>query len=404
MFQIREANRNAITRLKTTTALAGTVAVLLSANTAYALPTGGLVSAGSASISSSGSQTTITQSSGRAVIDWSSFNVENGETVQFVQPSATSVALNRIHDTSASEIYGALNANGQVWLLNANGIVFGKGSQVNVGGLIATTANISNSNFMAGNNSFDTPGSPGSWHRQCRQHHCGGRRDAGFCCASVVNTGVINAHLGKVTLASGDTFALDMYGDGLINLAVSPEVTAQLVANSGLIQDNGGGVLLTAAAGSQIVNSLIDNTGIIGAQSAGVNQDGSIELYAEGSNAVTGNVTAGKGQKSGGSTVINSGILDASGYGAGETGGTISVLADNVGILSGSFIDASGDVGGGTIRIGGDFHGAGRYAHGDQHLRRCKQPHPRQRQHQRRRRKCGGMERWRHLVLRQHHG
>ena len=116
--------------------------------------------------------------------------------------------------------------------------------------------------------------------------------------------------------------------------------------------------MITAAAARDLVDDLIVNTGVI--QATAMNgQTGSVTLYAEGSNAVKGNVAANKGRKSGTSTVEDSGVIDASGYGSGETGGTISILGDNVGILSGAIIDASGDAGGGTIKIGGDFHGQG---------------------------------------------
>ncbi|MGH7226448.1 MAG: filamentous hemagglutinin N-terminal domain-containing protein, partial [Gemmataceae bacterium] len=110
---------------------------------AYALPTGGQVSAGQASISTGAGSVNVTQTSSRAVIDWSGFNIGSGEQVDFSQPSSSAIALNRIHDSQPSSIDGQLNANGQVWLLNPTGIMFGSGAQVNVGGLVATTSNIS---------------------------------------------------------------------------------------------------------------------------------------------------------------------------------------------------------------------------------------------------------------------
>src|ERR1700722_5037164 len=115
-----------------------------------AAPSGGTVSGGAATITHSGSVTDITQSTGRAIIDWRSFNIAAGETVKFLQPSSSSVALNRISGAAPSSIYGVLTANGTVILVNPDGILFGPGSRVDVGGLVATTANISNADFMAG--------------------------------------------------------------------------------------------------------------------------------------------------------------------------------------------------------------------------------------------------------------
>ena len=175
---------------------------------------------------------------------------------------------------------------------------------------------------------------------------------------TVINNGVITAKLGSVQLTSGDSFTVDMYGDGLMQVAVSNQVQSQLVANTGLIEADGGTVQLTAAAGSQIINSLITVAGEIKTPAV-AQQNGEILIYAEGSNAVPGNVAANKGIKSGDSEVLVSGTLDATGYGAGQTGGSITVTGDHVGLLAGASIDASGDVGGGYVKIGGDFHGQG---------------------------------------------
>ena len=341
--------------LLTSTAILG----LAIPGVAAALPSGGHVVAGQASIASPNSnQVTITQSSSRAVINWGSFNVSAGQKVQFKQPNASSITLNRVTDGGSSSIDGQLTANGRIWLINPSGIVFGHNAQVNVGGLLATTANIDDSDFIAGNYQFKTPGNPTASIVNEGSITVKQAGLATLVAPSVINQGTITATLGKVQLASGDTFTIDPYGDGLINLAVSPKVAQQLVQNSGKIIANGGQVQLTAAAGEEVLGSLINNTGLIEADSVD-GKTGQITMYAAGSNAVAGNVSANKGLIQGDSEVLNSGTLDAAGYGNGQKGGTIQVLGDNVGILTGSKIDASGDAGGGTIRIGGDFHGAG---------------------------------------------
>ena len=133
-------------------------------------------------------------------------------------------------------------------------------------------------------------------------------------------------------------------------------------------------------------------SGVIEAESIG-SQNGQIVLYAEGSNAVPNNVAANKGQKQGTSEVLVSGTLDASGYGSGQTGGNISVLGDHVGILSGSLIDASGDAGGGTIKIGGDFHGQGTTPTALNTVVIRGRSSDGRRHHLRQRRQCRGVER-----------
>jgi filamentous hemagglutinin family protein len=345
-------------RLLVSTALAGLVC-LAGTPQAYANPTGGQVVGGTATISSVGNTLTVQQTSSNAIINWNSFNIAAGETTRFQQPSANSIALNRVTGTqNPSQILGQLTANGQVWIINPNGVMFGNGAQVNVAGLVATTANISDGNFMAGDYTFSHPGNPNATVSNAGSITTADAGLVAFVAPNVSNAGLIEAKLGKVQLGSGDTFALDLYGDGLISLQAGSAVTQQIVNNSGVIQANGGTVTLTAAAAQDTVNSLINNSGVIEARSVG-QQNGQIVLYAEGSNAVANNDAMRKGTKTGSSTVLVSGVLDASGYGTGQTGGKISALGDNVALLDGSLIDASGDLGGGAIRIGGAYQGKG---------------------------------------------
>ena len=347
-------------RLRSSTCLSAAALLCMLPQLALANPEGGVVSAGSASIATSGNTLTVNQTSNKAVIDWRGFDIGAGETTQFVQPGSTSIALNRVNSNSASRIDGNLTANGNVIIVNQNGVLFGQNAKVDVNGLVATTADIDTTKFMSstGALAFDKAGNPNAVIANAGQITAKEAGLVGLVAPNVINSGVITAKLGRVHLASGDTATVDLYGDGLMDVAVSGAVQSQLVANSGVLSANGGTVALTAAAGKDIVNSLIAQSGALQAQSVGV-KNGKIVIAAEGSNAVAGNVASNKGKKSGSSTVLVSGVVDASGYHNGERGGSISVLGDHVGILSGTFIDASGYDGGGTIKIGGDFHGAG---------------------------------------------
>ncbi|MEO1469552.1 MAG: filamentous hemagglutinin N-terminal domain-containing protein, partial [Pseudomonadota bacterium] len=127
---------------------------------AVAGPEGGIVIGGSAEIVTQGRQTTIEQASDRALIEWRDFDIAPDEGVTFRQPSAASIALNRVKSVDPTVIRGQLNANGQVWVVNRNGVHIGEGASVDVGGLIATTADITDAAFMAGEDRFDIPGSP----------------------------------------------------------------------------------------------------------------------------------------------------------------------------------------------------------------------------------------------------
>jgi len=135
---------------------------------AMAAPTGGQVTAGTGTISQSGATTTINQSSQNLSLSWKSFNVASSETVNFRQPNSSALAINRIADTQGSTVLGHINANGQVWLINPNGILFGATAQVNVGGLVASTLDTADGSTFAGNgtgsvvNEGSTP-PPSTW-------------------------------------------------------------------------------------------------------------------------------------------------------------------------------------------------------------------------------------------------
>ncbi|MCK9382487.1 MAG: filamentous hemagglutinin N-terminal domain-containing protein [Sulfuritalea sp.] len=303
---------------------------------AYALPVGGVVAAGGASISSAAGSTTINQSTQNAAINWQSFSIGQGEAVQFMQPNSSSVALNRVLGADASSILGSMSANGKVFLVNPNGILFGKGAQVNVGGLVASTLNITDSDFMAGRYQF--AGSSGASVLNQGSINA----DGGYVAllgANVGNDGVISARLGTVALAAGNAITLDVAGDGLLNVTVSQGAVDALVQNGGLIQADGGQVLLTAQSAGNLLQSAVNNTGVIQAQTI-ENHNGTIRLL--------GDMQSG--------TVSVSGTLDASGTGAGQTGGSVTVTGHHVGLF-GTTINASGDAGGGTVLIGGDYQG-----------------------------------------------
>ena len=233
-------------RAKRLVAIVTSVALTFQPMFACANPVGGVVSAGSATITQSGNTLDINQTSNKAVINWRGFNIAPGETTQFNQPSSGALALNRVNSNSASQIDGALKANGDIIIINQNGVMFGAGAAVNVNGLIATTANISNNDFMnaTGPLNFNMPGNPNASIINNGTITAAQAGLVGLVAPNVVNNGTITANLGKVQLASGDTATIDMYGDGLMSVAVSNAVTSQLVANKGIIEAGGwqGGV------------------------------------------------------------------------------------------------------------------------------------------------------------------
>ncbi|WPC66808.1 filamentous hemagglutinin N-terminal domain-containing protein [Rhodoferax ferrireducens] len=305
-------------------ALAISVALTFGGN-AIALPAGGVVAAGGASISTVAGNTTINQSTQNAVINWQSFNVASGEAVRFVQPNSNSVLLNRVLGADPSNILGSLTANGKVFLVNPNGILFGQGASVNVGGLVASTLNIADGDFMAGNYKFSGAGN-GTVLNQGSINTDGGY--VALLGANVRNDGVIAARLGTVALAAGNAMTLDVAGDGLLNVTVNQGAVNALVQNGGLIQADGGQVLLTAQAAGSLLSTVVNNTGVIRAQTLVTGKDGSIKLM--------GDMQSG--------TVNVGGVLDASAPNGGN-GGFIETSAAHVMIASDAKVSTAAPTG-----------------------------------------------------------
>jgi filamentous hemagglutinin family protein len=284
---------------------------------AYAGPAGGQVTAGVGSIAQTGpsgaTTTTINQSTQNLSLDWKSFNVGIRETVNFVQPSATALAVNKIFDTNGSQILGNLNANGQVFLINPNGVIFGAGAQVNVGGLVASTLDISSS---TGSSASFAGNSTGSVINLGKITAANGGYVA-LLGNHVSNQGVISAQLGTVALGAGSAITLSFNGSNLVRMVVDQSVLNTLADNGGLIQADGGKVLMTAGAAKSLLASVVNNTGVIEART--VNQQG-------------GTITLLGGMQNG--TVNVAGTLDASApsalNGQGGNGGFIETSAANV--------------------------------------------------------------------------
>jgi filamentous hemagglutinin family protein len=299
-------------RLNMTALVAGLVMGSASLPMAQAAPAGGQVTSGAGSIAQSGQTTTIKQSTQNLSLNWKSFNVGASETVNFVQPSATAIAVNKIFDTNGSQILGNLNANGQVFLINPNGVIFGAGAQVNVGGLVASTLDIAST--TAGSTSFSGTGT-GSVINLGKITAANGGYVA-LLGNHVSNQGVIAAQMGTVALGAGSAVTLSFNGSNLVRMVVDQSVIKTLAENGGLIQADGGKVLMTAGAAKSLLASVVNNTGVIEART--VNQQG-------------GTITLLGGMQNGAVNVA--GTLDASAPNGGN-GGFIETSAAHVQVAS----------------------------------------------------------------------
>jgi filamentous hemagglutinin family protein len=322
------------TLLMTSTALLalGSMLSTLGAGPAGAQPTGPNVVGGNATVSGAGTNSVIiNQTTDRAIINWNTFNVSSGGSATFNQPGSSSITLNRVTGgLGPSVIDGTITANGRVFIINRDGMLFGRGAVINTAGFLATTNDIRNADFMAGRINFNIPGrsSASIVNYGNITAHSGGF--AALVAPGVRNAGTISAHLGTVALASGNSFTLDMYGDRLIQVAVGDEIAGKvidvatgkplssLVTNEGTLRANGGRVEITAAAARHIVDSVINNKGVIEANSVGT-RNGRIVLGGA-------TQTAGLPKQ----TIKVSGKISATGKDKGQKGGTIQITGEDI--------------------------------------------------------------------------
>ena len=292
-------------------------------------PLGGQVSAGAGSVTQSGATTTIQQASPNLSLNWKSFNIAPQETVNFVQPSATAVAVNRIFDTNGTQILGRLNANGQVYLINPNGILFGQGAQVNVGALVASTLGFNDASLNGSSRTFSGTGT-GSIVNQGTINATGSGGSGGFVALlgnNVSNQGAITAPQGTVALGAGSSTTLTFQNNSLLKMQVDQSVLNTLADNGGLIRADGGLVLMSAGAKDALLASVVNNTGFIEARTV-QEHNGTIILL--------GGMTAG--------TVHVGGTLDASAPNGGN-GGFIETSAAHVKIATAANITTAAPAG-----------------------------------------------------------
>ncbi|MDT4332468.1 YDG domain-containing protein [Methylomonas sp. MS20] len=334
-------------------ALAGAWQPALAELAGNALPSGGQVASGQVKIQQNGARMDVVQGSQKAIINWQSYNIGANAHVDYQQPNAHSIALNRVTSGEASVIAGQLTANGQVFLVNPNGVLFAKGAQVDVGAMAASTMNISDADFRAGNYHFKRDGGDTGVVNQGEIRV----KDGGYVALlapSVSNEGLVQARLGTVALAGGDGVTLELDEGKLVNVQVDPATVNTLIENKQLIRADGGRVIMTASAADQLRGAAINNSGVVEAKSL-VNRGGSIELIGdEVSNSGTLDVSAAENTHGGnvvehGQLVVDTGTVRADG----NSGGDIRLTGDRV--LQTGTLSAEGTVShGGRITIAAD--------------------------------------------------
>lgn len=324
---------------KKTLALLVMSALSLGASSVDAMPEGGVVRSGSGSVTQNGKEMTIRQDSGRLAMDWTGFSVGKDETVRFQQPGKDALALNRVTGNQQSVIDGSLLSNGHVLLVNPNGVVIGKNASIDVGGLVASTAQVKD-NFMKefGNSTgaFSLGGvSDGKIINEGTIKAEGGL--VALHAAKVENSGTISNTGGSAVLAAADTLTLTPDADGKLNFTVDGKAAEASALNKGAITADGGTIVMTADSASDVMSTVVNNSGTLQARTLRKNEKGQILL--EGGD---------KGQ------VEVSGTLDASGTEEGQSAGNIKVIGEKTIVHDGTNLLSRGNVDGGKIETSGD--------------------------------------------------
>ena len=346
-------------------------------------PTGGEVVAGQATISTSGSTLTVNQASDRAIIHWQDFSIASGHTTTFVQPSATSAALNRVTGGNPSAIHGTLQSNGQIYLINPNGVLVGAGGVVDTGGFLASTLDVSDSDFIAGGDLRFSGGSTASVVNLGKIS--GSTADVILIAHTVENHGTLDAPNGTAALAAGSEVLVKASGEERVFVEAGSSSGTSSATQAGLIR--AAAAEIKAAGGNEYALA-IKHSGVT--RATGVRkQGGRVYLSAGGKGGISnsGMISARKGKGGGGrvkvqtgGSVANDGVIDASG----TRGGKVEIAAErasNTGTISAagsqgaggevgvatregyhdtrsSLVDASGATRGGSIRIASDGPGA----------------------------------------------
>jgi filamentous hemagglutinin family protein len=311
--------------------------MILLAGSAYAqnLPMGGKITSGQGSISEPNRLSKkIEQTSDKLSIDWTSFNIASGSRVDFHQPDANAIALNRVIGSDGSKIMGQLNANGRVFLINPNGVLFGKTAKVNVGGLVASTLKLSNEDFNEGRFRFVGDGRPtlASVVNEGVLIAADGGTIA-LLGGQVENKGVIRAKQGAIALAAGNRITLGVSDDGLLNVEIDQAGLNALVSNQNALTAQGGQVTLKARATNAVAHAVVNNQGLIEAQTL---------------NGRSGKILLDGGEQG---TVLAAGTLNASAFSG--NAGDITVQGQRVDLRGNLLATAGGQGDGGNVLVQG---------------------------------------------------
>ena len=325
-----------------TAALAATMMAMSFGGMAYAMPQGETIRSGHGEITRQDKEMTVNQDTKHLAIDWKGFDINNDERVRFNQPDAASIALNRVTGDAKTFIDGSLTANGQVFVINPNGVLFGQNASVDVGSLVASTARVGDSQMGSLRNGDGTLNLELADDSTAKVINEGTIRAEGglvaLHAAAVENSGTIANEGGKIALAAAKNINLSADTAGKLNFTVDGTLAKASTLNSGVLKADGGYIVMTAKQAGDVMSTVVNNTGTIEAKTLRQNEKGEILL---------------DGGESG--IVEISGTIDASGMEAGQSAGQIKAIGAETHVKDGAALLARGTVDGGLIETSGDY-------------------------------------------------
>lgn len=319
----------------------------------FANPTGAEVINGQVIFSQPNINTLQINNSNGSIINWQSFSINANELTHFQQSGANSSILNQVVGNNVSNIFGSLTSNGQVYLINQHGIIFGENSVVNTAGFIASTLNLSNQDFLQGklnfeginaadilNDGFITAGADGS---------------IALIAPNIINNGVIKVEQGDVILAAGEKVTLTSLHASDVGFEV--QSSENTVTNLGSVTTDGGAIGMFAGS--------LTHSGVIAATALELDENGNVILVAKNNLSVAEDAVVSANGENGGRILIQnengttwvSGAVEANGTNG--VGGVVDVLGQQVGLIDNASVSADGSQGGGQIHVGGNYQGIG---------------------------------------------
>ncbi|HCM48842.1 MAG TPA: hypothetical protein DIS98_15540, partial [Colwellia sp.] len=298
-------------------------------NYAVALPTKAQITSGNGQVENSGSTLTIQQNTQYISIDYSSFNIAGNETVNFLQPDASSVAINRVSGANPSQIHGQLNANGQVFLINSNGVIFGQNASIDVAGLLVSTLALSNEKVLTGQYDFTASNQVGTQIINQGQINV---KDAGyiaFISNHISNEGDLNAPNGSIQLHSADRVMVTL-NQQAVSIESTQATVDGLIENHGVISAGNGYIVFNSNTLESLQETVVNNTGIIRASSM-LEENGEVVILAAGGD------------------VFNEGVIDVNAQDENSSGGFITIQADRIALQGKMLADGQGVGNGGQI-------------------------------------------------------